>query len=48
MGLFDAIHTVPCIQKKAEWALRWISSDNSFAERLVAYACVEGIHFSGR
>lgn len=34
--------------KKAEWALRWISSSNSFAERLVAFACVEGIHFSGR
>lgn len=33
--------------KKAEWALRWIGSDTSFAHRLVAFACVEGIHFSG-
>src|SRR5437870_12780759 len=40
--------TVPCVQKKAEWALRWISKKNaSFAERLVAFAAVEGIFFSG-
>lgn len=44
--LFNAIDTVPCVQKKAEWALRWIKSDN-FAERLVAFAAVEGIFFSG-
>lgn len=46
--LFNAITTIPCIQKKAEWALRWISStDANFATRLVAFACVEGIFFSG-
>lgn len=33
---------VPCIQKKAEWALKWITGSESFAERLVAFACVEG------
>ncbi len=46
--LLRAIHTVPCVGKKAEWALRWIGDASSFAERLVAFACVEGIHFSGR
>ncbi len=41
--LFDAIETVPCIKRKAEWALNWISdSRSSFAERLVAFAAVEG------
>lgn len=46
--LFRAIETVPCVTKKAEWALRWISRKNaSFAERLVAFAAVEGIFFSG-
>lgn len=46
--LFHAIDTVPCVTKKAEWALRWISKKNaSFAERLVAFAAVEGIFFSG-
>ncbi|MCO5572387.1 hypothetical protein L7F22_026140 [Adiantum nelumboides] len=45
--LFNAIETVPCVAKKAEWALRWIGSQSSFAERLVAFACVEGIFFSG-
>ena len=44
--LFNAIDTVPCVQKKAHWALRWIN-DGSFAERLVAFAAVEGIFFSG-
>jgi ribonucleoside-diphosphate reductase subunit M2 len=34
-------------EKKAKWAMRWIGSGSSFAERLVAFACVEGIHFSG-
>lgn len=46
-SLFNAIETVPCVKKKAEWAQRWISSKSSFAERLVAFACVEGIFFSG-
>ena len=44
--LLHAIETVPCVQKKAEWALRWISR-GSFAERLIAFAAVEGIFFSG-
>jgi ribonucleoside-diphosphate reductase beta chain len=44
--LFNAIDTVPCVGKKADWALRWIESDN-FAERLIAFAAVEGIFFSG-
>ncbi|ODV91739.1 hypothetical protein CANCADRAFT_320 [Tortispora caseinolytica NRRL Y-17796] len=46
--LFEAIDTIPCIRRKADWALRWISSEDSlFAERLVAFAAVEGIFFSG-
>mgnify|MGYP003524881949 FL=1 len=44
--LFNAIETVPCVKKKADWALRWIQN-GSFAERLVAFAAVEGIFFSG-
>ena len=44
--LFNAIETFPAIKKKAEWALKWIESD-SFAERLIAFAAVEGIFFSG-
>ncbi|MGZ3866012.1 MAG: ribonucleoside-diphosphate reductase small subunit [Bacteroidia bacterium] len=45
-SLLHAIDTVPCVKKKAEWALRWISN-GSFAERLIAFAAVEGIFFSG-
>lgn len=46
--MFNAIETVPCIKRKAEWALRWTNSEvASFAERLVAFAAVEGIFFSG-
>ncbi|MFI5138553.1 MAG: ribonucleoside-diphosphate reductase small subunit [Sphingobacteriales bacterium] len=44
--LFHAIDTVPCVGKKAQWALRWINN-GTFAERLVAFAAVEGIFFSG-
>ena len=44
--LFKAIETFPAIKKKADWALKWIESD-SFAERLIAFAGVEGIFFSG-
>ncbi|HWZ15004.1 MAG TPA: ribonucleoside-diphosphate reductase small subunit [Mucilaginibacter sp.] len=44
--LFHAIDTVPCVGKKAQWALRWINN-GSFAERLIAFAAVEGIFFSG-
>jgi len=46
--LFDAIDTIPCIRKKAEWAMRWIEDkESTFAQRLVAFAAVEGIFFSG-
>jgi len=45
--LFNAIETIPCVQKKAAWALKWISNSGRFAERLVAFAVVEGIFFSG-
>jgi ribonucleoside-diphosphate reductase beta chain len=44
--LFQAIEVFPAIKKKADWALKWIESD-SFAERLIAFAAVEGIFFSG-
>ena len=44
--LFNAIEVFPAIRKKADWALKWIDSD-SFAERLIAFAAVEGIFFSG-
>ena len=44
--LFHAIDTLDCVKKKAEWALRWIGN-GSFAERLIAFAAVEGIFFSG-
>lgn len=45
--LFNAINTIPCIEKKADWALYWMRDHNKFAVRLVAFACVEGIFFSG-
>jgi ribonucleoside-diphosphate reductase subunit M2 len=46
--LFNAIETIPCIKQKAEWVLNWIHSDTAtFPERLVAFAAVEGIFFSG-
>jgi len=45
-GLFNAIETMECVKRKADWALRWID-EGSFAERLVAFAAVEGIFFSG-
>ncbi len=44
--LFNALETVPCVTKKGEWALKWINSP-IFAERLIAFAAVEGIFFSG-
>lgn len=47
-SLLNAIETVPCVQKKAQWALKWCSQEySSFAERCVAFAAVEGIFFSG-
>jgi ribonucleoside-diphosphate reductase subunit M2 len=46
--LFNAIETVPCVNKKASWALKWLSRKRaSFAERIIAFAAVEGIFFSG-
>ncbi|RDB22796.1 Ribonucleoside-diphosphate reductase small chain [Hypsizygus marmoreus] len=46
--LFDAVETIPCVKRKADWALNWISDRRStFGERLVAFAAVEGIFFSG-
>lgn len=44
---FRAIDTIPCVAKKAEWARKWIESTDSYATRLVAFSCVEGIFFSG-
>ena len=45
--LFQAIETVPAVKRKAEWALKWMGPGSPFAQRLVAFACVEGIFFSG-
>jgi len=45
--LFNAINNFPCVKKKADWVKSHIQSSDSFAERLVAFICVEGIHFSG-
>ncbi|KAH3698606.1 ribonucleoside-diphosphate reductase small chain-like [Dreissena polymorpha] len=46
--LFNAIETMPCVREKADWAMRWISDENSsYGERVVAFAAVEGIFFSG-
>ena len=45
--LFKAIETIPVVRKKAEWAFKWMGPEASFAQRLVAFACVEGIFFSG-
>jgi ribonucleotide reductase beta subunit family protein with ferritin-like domain len=46
--LFNALNEYPCIKKKADWAIKWINDKKSnFATRLVAFACVEGIFFSG-
>jgi ribonucleotide reductase beta subunit family protein with ferritin-like domain len=46
--LFNALHEYECIKKKGDWAIKWISDKKStFATRLVAFACVEGIFFSG-
>ena len=45
--LFKASQHMPAIKDKADWALEWICGTESFAERLIGFACVEGIHFSG-
>ena len=47
LRLFRAIETIPCVSKKSAWALKYAKSNCSLAERLVAFACVEGIFFSG-
>jgi ribonucleotide reductase beta subunit family protein with ferritin-like domain len=48
MTLFNAIETIPSIEKKAQWALKWIKDkDSNYATRLIAFAAVEGIFFSG-
>ena len=47
-SLFNAVDNFPCIKKKADWAIKWINDKrSSFASRLIAFACVEGIFFSG-
>merc|ERR1711881_696198 len=45
--IFDAIHTMPAVREKAHWAVQWMQRENSFAERVLAFAAVEGILFSG-
>jgi len=45
--LFNAITTIPCIKDKADWAVEWMNTYKSFGTRLAAFACVEGIFFSG-
>ena len=45
--LLRAIETIDCVRLKAEWALKWLNSDQVFAKRLIAFAAVEGIFFSG-
>ena len=45
--LFNSIETLPWVKNKADWALKWINDSNSFAERLIAFAIVEGVFFSG-
>ncbi len=45
--IFRAIETIPCVKQKAEWALKWFARSVPFRERLLAFACVEGIFFSG-
>merc|ERR1712099_200017 len=46
-GIFNAIETMPAVREKARWAVQWMNEENSFAERILAFACVEGILFSG-
>merc|ERR1711933_352570 len=45
--IFNAIETMPAVREKAQWAIQWMQKDNSFAERIIAFAAVEGILFSG-
>merc|ERR1711874_1009 len=45
--IFNAIETMPAVREKAQWAVQWMQKENSFAERIIAFAAVEGILFSG-
>merc|ERR1711920_551068 len=45
--IFNAIETMPAVRDKAQWAIQWMQKENSFAERIIAFAAVEGILFSG-
>jgi len=45
--LFNAIDNIPCVAKKANWALKWLNNERPFEERVIAFAVVEGIFFSG-
>jgi len=47
MGLFNAIQTFPAVKKKADWAIKWMMNGAPYAQRLIAFATVEGIFFSG-
>jgi len=42
--IFNAIETMPAVREKAQWAIQWMQKENSFAERIIAFAAVEGIH----
>ena len=44
--LFNAIDTIPCVKRKADWALKWMNNDKPFEQRVIAFAVVEGIFFS--
>lgn len=46
MALFHAIDEIECVKKKTDWAIRWLNSESSFGNKLIAFACVEGIFFS--
>lgn len=45
--LFNAIDTIPCVKEKADWAMKWMNQEKPFASRLIAFAIVEGVFFSG-
>jgi len=47
LKLFRAIETIPCVKRKADWAMKWINDSDVFAERLIAFAIFEGVYFSG-
>ena len=44
--LFNAIENIPCVKRKADWAIKWMNRDKHFEERIIAFAAVEGIFFS--